>query len=458
MATLPTAPLNWAAPRYYDQPSPFALAHFRLDGEILEPANLAEIRLPETLVRQRNHGVVFSGRGPLWLYGHLVHLAHAFAWVGVYDPRLSGAVVVMRHTSSAPPLGQVIACAPYEDVTPRAGDAATPPSGAAPQLRWQPARTESGLELHTLELTNRGEAFLPSCLADAALPLPLPRAADGMAVYVLSGHFPQWLAARLLLLLAEEAAEAALALYQPSLAAAVVVRPDQQGQLQPGTTIPDRPRGRPVPVLALVGDPNSGKSVLSWKLYRQWHRDGAQAYRLDCDAQAPTAPWGMDSETGTQLRKRYKDERGPWRSEDVQNLVAAVKHLQRSSLDLVLLDMPGGIHPKRPGDGPAVRIPDDRQALFHLADGFVILWRDEAALEGWRTALAQLGLHDRILAEIAPCPDDSQPERIPRGLHQSDGADGWCIHQLDRDAAWINTPAVAALAAALRAQLATPSG
>lgn len=119
MATLPTAPLNWAAPRYYDQPSPFALAHFRLDGEILEPANLAEIRLPETLVRQRNHGVVFSGRGPLWLYGHLVHLAHAFAWVGVYDPRLSGAVVVMRHTSSAPPLGQVIACAPYEDVTPR---------------------------------------------------------------------------------------------------------------------------------------------------------------------------------------------------------------------------------------------------------------------------------------------------------------------------------------------------
>lgn len=458
MSRLPTAPFSWDPPRQYDQPSPFAVAHFRLNGEILEPASLAEVQLPDALLPQRHQGVVFSGRGPLWLYGHLVHLAHAFAWVAVYDPRLSGAVVVMRHTPSAPPLGQVIPCTPHEDVMPAAEPAAAPRFTATPQLRWRSPQAQGSLELCTLELTNRGEEFSPAGLAEMALPRPLPRAADGTAVYVLSGHFPQWLATRLLLLLAEEAEEAALAMYQPSLAAAVVVRPDQRGRLQPGTTIPDQPRGRPVPVLALVGDPNSGKSVLSWKLYRQWHREDVQTYRLDCDAQAPTAPWGMDSATGAQLRKRYKDERGPWRPEDVKNLVAAVENLRRSSLDLILLDMPGGIHPKNPGDGPAVRIPDDRQALFHLADGFVILWKDEAALQGWRTALAQLGLQNRILAEVSPCPDDSQPERIPRGLYRSDAADGWCIHQLDRDTARAITPAVEALAVTLCAQLTMAAG
>lgn len=456
MSQFSTIPLCWATPRRYDQPSPFAVVHFRLDGEVLEPASLAEIQLPDTLLGRRHEGVVFSGRGPLWLYGHLVHLAHAFAWVGVYDPRLSGAVVVMRHTPSAPPLGQVIPCEPYEGVASEAKPAVAPGMAVAPQLCWQPPQVQGNLELHTLALSNRGEVLSPSCLAELVLPRLFPHTSNRTAVYVLSGGLPQWLAARLLLALAEETI-AALAIYQPTLAAAVVVRPDSQGQIKPGTTIPDQPRQRPAPVLALIGDPNSGKSVLSWKLYRQWHRDGVQVYRLDCDAHAPTAPWGMDSETGTELRKRYKDERGPWRPEDVVNLVAAVENLRRSSLDLVLLDMPGGIHPKQPEDGPAVRIPDDRESLFQLADGFVILWKNEAALEGWRTALSRLGLQDRILAEVVPCQDDSQPERIPRGLCRPDTADGWCIHQLDRQTTWVMTPGVTALGATLRAQLVPPT-
>jgi len=42
-------------------------------------------------------GVVISGRGPIWLYGYLIHYYHPTAWVAVYDPRI-GAIVVQSHT------------------------------------------------------------------------------------------------------------------------------------------------------------------------------------------------------------------------------------------------------------------------------------------------------------------------------------------------------------------------
>jgi len=55
-----------------------------------------------------HEGIIFSGRGPVWLYGYLTHLAHPFAWVGIYDPRLSAAIVIERHTSAAPNIGDII--------------------------------------------------------------------------------------------------------------------------------------------------------------------------------------------------------------------------------------------------------------------------------------------------------------------------------------------------------------
>lgn len=55
-----------------------------------------------------NEGVIFSGRGPVWLYGYLVHQAHPFAWVGIYDPRLRAAVVVESHVPRAPRAGDLI--------------------------------------------------------------------------------------------------------------------------------------------------------------------------------------------------------------------------------------------------------------------------------------------------------------------------------------------------------------
>lgn len=77
-----------------------AYQHLRIvlqapDG-VIAPDDLKELKLPEGI--QFSQGVVIEGRGPIWLYGYLVHLCHSSAWVACYDPRLSGAVVVQTHT------------------------------------------------------------------------------------------------------------------------------------------------------------------------------------------------------------------------------------------------------------------------------------------------------------------------------------------------------------------------
>jgi CRISPR-associated protein Csx3 len=78
------------------------------DG-LIAPSSLPLVSLPEAMRGQEHRGVIFSGRGPIWLYGHLLHLAHAHAWVAMHDPRLQGAVVVCRHRPDAPALGSVVA-------------------------------------------------------------------------------------------------------------------------------------------------------------------------------------------------------------------------------------------------------------------------------------------------------------------------------------------------------------
>ncbi|WP_448573210.1 CRISPR-associated ring nuclease Crn3/Csx3 [Trichothermofontia sp.] len=78
--------------------------HLRtVDGNI-EPADLKGLHLPTSI--DCKQGVVIEGRGPIWLYGYLVHECHPAAWVGCYDPRL-GAVVVASHTHAVQ-VGEVL--------------------------------------------------------------------------------------------------------------------------------------------------------------------------------------------------------------------------------------------------------------------------------------------------------------------------------------------------------------
>ncbi|MCU0569498.1 MAG: CRISPR-associated ring nuclease Crn3/Csx3 [Oculatellaceae cyanobacterium Prado106] len=74
------------------------------ESGILEPGDLCGLSLPDDI--QWDQGIVIEGKGPIWLYGYLVHVCHAAAWVGCFDPRL-GAVVVMTHVRSVQ-VGQVL--------------------------------------------------------------------------------------------------------------------------------------------------------------------------------------------------------------------------------------------------------------------------------------------------------------------------------------------------------------
>ena len=83
--------------------SNFTLVHFEIEG-ILEPGELKNLKPPEV---EATKGVVLSGRGPIWLYGFLVHHYHPTVWVATYDPRLGGAVVVESHVPGVSP-GDVV--------------------------------------------------------------------------------------------------------------------------------------------------------------------------------------------------------------------------------------------------------------------------------------------------------------------------------------------------------------
>ena len=80
------------------------LVEFEIEGGITTPEEAFSAPLPEVPPAK---GVILSGRGPIWLYGRLIHHFHPARWVAVFDPRLGGAVVVASHWPEVKP-GQVI--------------------------------------------------------------------------------------------------------------------------------------------------------------------------------------------------------------------------------------------------------------------------------------------------------------------------------------------------------------
>ncbi|WP_295673594.1 CRISPR-associated ring nuclease Crn3/Csx3 [uncultured Mucilaginibacter sp.] len=71
---------------------------FELNG-IMEPTELALINPPDVVtIGLSGKGVILSGRGPIWLYGYLIHFYHPAKFVATHDPRFNGAIVVESHT------------------------------------------------------------------------------------------------------------------------------------------------------------------------------------------------------------------------------------------------------------------------------------------------------------------------------------------------------------------------
>lgn len=86
---------------------PYQHLHVQItnDDGIIEPEDLKGLKLPSGI--DFSQGIVIEGKGPIWLYAYLVHECHAAAWVGCYDPRHKGAIVVETHTRIVS-VGQVL--------------------------------------------------------------------------------------------------------------------------------------------------------------------------------------------------------------------------------------------------------------------------------------------------------------------------------------------------------------
>ena len=75
----------------------FSVVNFELDGP-LSPQDLPEVLREFSKENLKfNKGIVISGRGPIWLYGTLIHECHPAKWIACYDPRLVGGVVIESH-------------------------------------------------------------------------------------------------------------------------------------------------------------------------------------------------------------------------------------------------------------------------------------------------------------------------------------------------------------------------
>jgi CRISPR-associated protein Csx3 len=72
------------------------VVHFEIPGGVMAPADLAWLVPPRIPGKS---GAILSGRGPVWLYGYLVHQYHPQAWVGTYERREGAAVVVESHVA-----------------------------------------------------------------------------------------------------------------------------------------------------------------------------------------------------------------------------------------------------------------------------------------------------------------------------------------------------------------------
>lgn len=430
------------------------LVEFTLGRKNLKPADLLEVELPKQDAARSDpeSGLLLGGRGPLWLYAHLVGQAigRGWPWVAIYDPRFGGGVIVARQPGArdAPRPGEIIRCSPVpdtEDQPDESGRENEDDRGSRPNpIRLALSQASEGTWVYRLEAPGSGRAFQPRDLEDLLARIPAPSgSAPPPEVLVLSGLFPVWLASALVAELVWRHPGSAVAIDDPKVSGAVVVGRGTGGQFPLGMVIPDREPDVPVPVLAVIGDPNSGKSVLSWKLYWALQRRRLEVYRLDCDASAPTTGWSQAGTTGRELRERYKQERGDWTPEDEAVLAATITRLRQSHLDLVLLDMPGGIHKHVPSP---IRIPPGREAMFRPVDGFIVLTRDERALTGWTEALGAWNLEGRILAIVEPRADTTEKEIIPDGDDEVLAFRRWRIHGLDRSLYELSTPGVESLA------------
>lgn len=154
--------------------------------------------------------------------------------------------------------------------------------------------------------------------------------------------------------------------------------------------------------LGVLGDPNTGKSVLSRMLYHMFRRRYRRVWIYDSDQASGTPAWYLHMRS----RERH-DEANAYRNRtkrawtpELEREAAGDIRTMRETLALVTVDLPGGRHPKAGETFAPQRVPPGREVILREIDAFVILARDDnqKSFEAWRADLANHGLDGRIIA------------------------------------------------------------
>jgi CRISPR-associated protein Csx3 len=73
------------------------MIHFILKRE-LEPEDLKRISPPDPIKNNfSDKTIILSGRGPIWLYGFLIHYYHPVKAISIFDPRYNAAIIIESH-------------------------------------------------------------------------------------------------------------------------------------------------------------------------------------------------------------------------------------------------------------------------------------------------------------------------------------------------------------------------
>jgi hypothetical protein len=189
------------------------------------------------------------------------------------------------------------------------------------------------------------------------------------------------------------------------------------GMKQPGITLPRREASQaPGVIIGVVGDPNSGKSVLTKGLFEILRPQFPRSWAFDCDAASPTPNWYLSLLDGhavspEDLRKRREQYNVEWTAQLEASVAAQLESLKQN-LSLTLADLPGGKHPRPGDDWLPDRIPESRVTMFRNIDRFIVLGREDRPdiIPAWRQALAGCGCDGRILAELTSEAPESQSQ------------------------------------------------
>jgi hypothetical protein len=364
---------------------------WNFDNRQVSPSELANLNVTAPAGTEL---AMLSGRGPLWLYSALaLSVAEQGLEVAVRYPQADGYVLV-NSDSTDRPIGSILDSSGL--MTKTAEEKACPTLKAMDRTAGLAIESES-------RTTQRLDPSITGGVEQRVASL-LKRIGEQRLIYW-DGQAPVWFAAALALAVARQSEKAAIGINTPIHGGPVVIRGDAQGWYQPGVVLPDSDDADgPPDIWGVVGDPNRGKSVFSWKLYRALQRRGCRAYRFDCDVAAPTADWGLRGRTGPALRQAQKVN---WHDAfDVPMLERAIEGLARSSLEVILIDLPGGNHDA----SPVQRIPLDREPLFSCVDRYFVLQGEPTETLAWKRALrganGKAVIDAEVLSRLAPAEQD----------------------------------------------------